>query len=217
MLNNQIIEDISILIVEDENELLEYLQEYLQIFFKNVFIARCGNEGYDVYLQKRPDIILSDINMPNLDGLMMAKKIKEIDKEQIILIMSAFDDKENLFSSIDIGIEKFITKPIDIEQLESALQKASQELEQRANQKKILDVKVCQDNNKALMSNPNRDLGQWILRDVLGLKEGELLTYEKLQLIGIDSIRLDKVDKMNFKINFVTSGSFEEYLDVYEE
>ena len=81
----------------------------------------------------------------------------------------------------------------------------------------ILDVKVCQDNSKALMSNPNKALGQWILRDVLGLKEEELLTYNKLQDIGIDAIRLDKIDEKNFKINFVSAGSFEEYLDLYEE
>jgi len=81
----------------------------------------------------------------------------------------------------------------------------------------VLDVKVCQDNGKALMSNPNKALGRWLLRDVLGLKEGELLTYKRLQTIGIDSIRIDKIDNKNFKINFVTSGSFEEYLDLYEE
>ncbi len=74
---------------------------------------------------------------------------------------------------------------------------------------KILDVKVCQNNSKAL--------GKWLLRDVLGLKEGELLTYTRLQIIGIDSIRLDKLDNENFKINFVSSGSFEEYLDSYEK
>jgi hypothetical protein len=66
------------------------------------------------------------------------------------------------------------------------------------------------------MSNPNKALGKWLLREVLKLKEGELLTYKKLELIGIDSIRIDKIDTQNFKINFVTSGSFEEYLESYE-
>ena len=80
----------------------------------------------------------------------------------------------------------------------------------------ILDVKVCQDNSKALMSNPNKALGKWLLRDVLGLNEGELLTYQRLQIIGIDSIRIDKIDNENFRVNFVSSGSFEEYLDSYE-
>ena len=80
-----------------------------------------------------------------------------------------------------------------------------------------LKVKVCSDNSKALMSNPNKALGKWLLRDVLGLKEEELLTYEKLETIGIDSIRLDKIDNENLKINFVSIGSFEKYLELYEE
>lgn len=80
----------------------------------------------------------------------------------------------------------------------------------------ILNVKVCQDNDKALMSNPNKALGQWLLRDILDLEEGELLTYTKLETIGIDSVRLDKIDNENFKINFVSLGSFEDYLEEYE-
>jgi hypothetical protein len=81
----------------------------------------------------------------------------------------------------------------------------------------ILDVKVCQDNSKALMSNPNKALGKWLLRDILKLKEGELLTYERLQILGIDSIRIDKMNDEDYQINFVSFGSFEEYLDLYEE
>ena len=79
-----------------------------------------------------------------------------------------------------------------------------------------LNTKVCQDNSKALMSNPNKELGEWILRDVLNLKEGELLTYNKLEKIGIDSVRIDKIDNQNYKINFVVLDSYEEYLNYYE-
>jgi len=78
---------------------------------------------------------------------------------------------------------------------------------------KILTSKVCQDNSKALMSNPNKALGKWLLRDVLHLKEGELLTYDMLRLIGIDSVRIDKIDNENYKINFVAIGSYEEFLE----
>jgi hypothetical protein len=74
---------------------------------------------------------------------------------------------------------------------------------------KILQSKVCQAGGKALMSYSNRELGEWILRDVLKLHEGELLTYEKLQLLGIDSVRLDKIDNENYEINFASNGSFE--------
>jgi hypothetical protein len=72
-------------------------------------------------------------------------------------------------------------------------------------------AKVCQDNGKALMSNPNKDLGKWLLRDVFKLKEREILTTEKLQEIGLDSVIIHKIDNNKFSINFKKIGSFEEF------
>lgn len=77
----------------------------------------------------------------------------------------------------------------------------------------VLQVKVCQSNSKALMSYSNRELGKWILRDVLSLAEGELLTYSKLEILGIDSVRIDKIDNTNYNINFASLGSYENYLE----
>lgn len=71
---------------------------------------------------------------------------------------------------------------------------------------------VCQEGGKALMSQSNRELGEWILRDVLKLKEGELLTYEKLQNIGVDSVRIDKISDSKFEINFAKIGSYERFI-----
>ncbi len=68
---------------------------------------------------------------------------------------------------------------------------------------------VCQAGRKALMSQSNRKLGKLILRDGLKLKEGELVTYEKLQLFGIDSVRIDKVGSLKYEINFAKNGSYE--------
>jgi hypothetical protein len=72
-----------------------------------------------------------------------------------------------------------------------------------------VETSVCQDGGKALMSKSNRKLGKLILRDGLKLKEGELVTYEKLQLFGIDSVRIDKVGSLKFEINFAKNGSYE--------
>lgn len=74
----------------------------------------------------------------------------------------------------------------------------------------IMQSKICQAGGKALMSYSNRELGKWILRDVLKLREGELLTFEKLQILGIDSVRIDKISASEFEINFVSLGSYEE-------
>lgn len=71
--------------------------------------------------------------------------------------------------------------------------------------------KVCQSNNKALMSDPNKDLGHWILREVLHLKEWELLTRTLLDELGIDSVRIYKEKDGTYSMEFAPSGSFEEF------
>lgn len=83
--------------------------------------------------------------------------------------------------------------------------------------RKILRASLCQDGSKALMSNPNLDLGKWLLRDVLNLKEGELLTYEKLQTIGLDSVVVYKIDNDHYDIDFAKIGSYENFLAENEE
>lgn len=75
----------------------------------------------------------------------------------------------------------------------------------------IMSVKVCQDNSKALMSNPNKALGKWLLRDVLNLKQGELLTDEKLKRIGLDSVVIYKENSNKYSINFSKTGKFREF------
>ncbi len=77
--------------------------------------------------------------------------------------------------------------------------------------KSKLSAKVCQDGGKALMSNPNLDLGKWILRQVMNLDEGELLTYEKLEDLGIDSVVIYKEDNSKYSINFTKLDSFEQF------
>jgi hypothetical protein len=76
----------------------------------------------------------------------------------------------------------------------------------------ILSAKVCQDNSKALMTNPNSALGKWLLRDILNLKEKELLTYDKLQTIGLDSVVVYRVDNEHYDIDFTPIGSYENFL-----
>ncbi len=74
-----------------------------------------------------------------------------------------------------------------------------------------LSTKICQDGDKALMSNPNKALGKWILRDVLALKKGKLLTYKMLQEMGIDSVIIKKTGKLKYEIDFREEGEFEKF------
>ncbi len=79
----------------------------------------------------------------------------------------------------------------------------------------MLESKVCQDGSKALMSKHNADLGRWLLRKVLNLKDKELLTYEKLQKIGLDSVVIERIDKKTYTIDFRPSETYEEFFEKF--
>lgn len=115
------IRDVSILLAEDEKELREMLQEYLQLFFSRVYAAASGDEAYDIYKQKKPNIILTDISMPRLDGLEMIGKIRESDKETRIIVMSAHSEQEKLLLAIKLHLESYLIKPIKTDKLKTTL------------------------------------------------------------------------------------------------
>jgi hypothetical protein len=74
-------------------------------------------------------------------------------------------------------------------------------------------AKVCQDNSKALMTDPNKAMSDWLLRKVLQLKEGELATIEKLDKLGFDSVIITKTDKLNFKIDIMKTNTYNEFIN----
>jgi DNA-binding response OmpR family regulator len=122
------IQDISLLVAEDEEELLVYLSEYLHLFFKKIYTATNGDEAYSIYQTKRPDIIVTDINMPSLDGLSLIEKIRENDKETKIIIMSAHSEEEKLLKAVELHLETYLIKPINVEKLKTVLFKSVEEL-----------------------------------------------------------------------------------------
>jgi hypothetical protein len=75
----------------------------------------------------------------------------------------------------------------------------------------IFSAKLCQENSKALMTNPNKALSDWLLRKVLQLKEGELATIEKLDKLGFDSVIITKADNQNFKIDIMKTNTYNEF------
>ena len=110
-------ETIKVLYVEDDEFAQKETKELLLNFFKDIDTAGDGLEGLEKFKSKRHDIVITDINMPKMDGLEMIKRIKEIDKRVPILIITAFNNFEYLVESIKVGVYGYILKPIDINQL----------------------------------------------------------------------------------------------------
>ena len=103
----------SILYVEDDIELVNILSLLLKSHFKHVYTAKDGEEGLKEYKKHLPDIVLSDFSMPNMNGIEMAKKIKDINKNQKIVLISAYNSAEIRSQAEEVGIDSFLNKPLD--------------------------------------------------------------------------------------------------------
>ena len=104
----------TILYIEDDISLQKNIKEILQHFFKKIYTADDGDEAYTLYIenQNKIDIIITDINMPNTDGITLSKAIREFDKKIPIVIVSAYTNTDYLLDSIDLNIISYITKPL---------------------------------------------------------------------------------------------------------
>ncbi len=129
---NEKISDVSVLIAEDEKQLLDTMVEYLQLFFEHVYTAKDGLTAYRTYESKKPNIIISDINMPHLDGLSMIEKIRKKDKETKIIITTAHSEKEKLMQAIELHLVKYLIKPVQSDLLKELLLSLVAELRQNS-------------------------------------------------------------------------------------
>lgn len=120
--------NINILFVEDNIETRESFSRYLKEIFKSVTTCSNGEEALVQYHQDPFDIIITDIEMPLLNGLELSKKIKRINNDQKIIILSAYSEVEHFLDFIRIGIDGYILKPINYEQLNLTLYKVIEQV-----------------------------------------------------------------------------------------
>ena len=119
-----LLKPITLLYIEDDQDIQKIYIDFIKTYVQTLHLANDGEEGYEAYLSYKPDIILLDINMPKLDGLSLAKKIREHDKKVKIIITTAYGEQENLLQAIELYLVKYILKPIEFSELKSALEKA---------------------------------------------------------------------------------------------
>ncbi|MEW9094776.1 MAG: Na-translocating system protein MpsC family protein [Clostridiaceae bacterium] len=120
---NKIMNNIKLLYVEDEEITRIINRKILKEFVGKLFIAEDGEEGLQLFIKHRPQIVISDLRMPNMNGLEMIKKIREIDQECGIIINTEVEDIEYILKSVDIGIDKYLVKPIEKEEMLESLYK----------------------------------------------------------------------------------------------
>ena len=115
--------------VEDDKTTQELIKEILVSSCKEVFVANNGKEGLALYKEKQPDIVLSDIAMPHMDGLEMGEEIKKLNPTQAIALFTAFNKASFLKRASELNISTYIMKPLDEEQFFNSLKYMALEIE----------------------------------------------------------------------------------------
>ncbi len=124
--------DLCVLLAEDHEPTRLGLEEVLQDLFKEVVVFPNGRDAYYAYLDRYDnapyDLIITDIQMPHMDGVTLTKKIKEKHPRQPIIVLSAYADKDYLIDLINIGISHFTPKPFDYESFLDTLYRISSKI-----------------------------------------------------------------------------------------
>jgi len=118
--------NIRILYVEDEESIQKQLTRFISRFCEEIYLASNGKEGLELYKEHRPDIIISDIRMPIMNGIDMVREIKQIAPKQMIVLISAHSESDYLFDAINMQVDGYILKPVDLSILEDKLNKLIQ-------------------------------------------------------------------------------------------
>ncbi|QSZ40772.1 response regulator [Sulfurimonas aquatica] len=138
----------SVLYVEDDELIRSQTASFLGRFFPDVVLAEDGAIGLAKYKERKFDIVITDINMPNMNGIELIVAIREISYEQIVLVTSAYNDSENLMKLINLNVMRFVHKPFNNKQFLYVIYKIAEELS-FTRENKELENKVLALSNRA--------------------------------------------------------------------
>lgn len=187
---------LTLLYAEDEEGIRKNIADSLSYYVKEVLEASNGQEAYEIYLEKKPDIILSDIHMPILNGIDFIKKVRENDKTIPVIMITAHTDKEYLFQAIELKMERYIVKPIELDELFKALKKSLDAIDFNNNIILGIDIDYSYDYDKKELKYKNEIIilnkKELSFFELLIKNQNRIVRYEELQTkVWIDDVMTD--------------------------
>ncbi|RLA79356.1 MAG: DNA-binding response regulator [Epsilonproteobacteria bacterium] len=182
---NNMLKNFTVLYVEDDEMVRKSAVEYLSRICKKVLQAKDGKEAISIWSEEKPDIIITDINMPRLNGLDMASYIRANDKEVQIIIATAHSDTQYLLRAVELQLVKYIIKPITKDKLITALEKSITLIEDKSKFNLALSStcsynayeKTIYENDKEIKLTKNETL----FLDLLAHHNSRIVKYEEIE------------------------------------
>ncbi len=186
-MNKELISKLSsftLLYVEDEEGIRKNITEILKHFFKDTFVAKNAKEAYNLYETKRPDLIITDIKMPNETGIELIKKIRKRDSKVRVIITSAYTDLEYMLEATELHLVKYIVKPITEQKLFEALEAFLKSYDNAIVYN--LEKGWLFDGSKSMIQSPKEEIKLTKKENKflkLLIKKNRIITYEEMENI----------------------------------
>jgi len=181
--------DFSVLLVDDEEAARTQVYNILILFFSTVYSAQDGEEAFEIYKDKKPDLIITDLTMPKMDGFGLIDFVRSINKNQKVIVMSAHTETDVIVKSIRSGVDGYILKPIDATQMFEAIEKTANlvKLEKdnysyQVNLEKMVDIQA----KKIVEQLVNDNLTKLPNKEKLYL-DFQTIDFDELMLLNIDN------------------------------
>lgn len=179
------LKNMTILYAEDEEGIRKNISDSLSYYVKEVYEAQNGSIAYDIYKEKSPDIILSDIHMPIMDGIEFVKKVRLENREIPVVMITAHTDKKYLLEAVELHMEKYIIKPVDIDVLFDVLEQCVSVLNMNRVVSLSVDSNYVYDYDKKELQYKNElvilNKKEMSFLEFLISNQSRVVTYEELQ------------------------------------
>jgi YesN/AraC family two-component response regulator len=231
--NNEMLKSLAknkkLLLVEDDQHVSEVLKNFLKNFFPLIKTAADGEEGWKMFRKEHFDLVISDIEMPKTNGVMLSKGIKAKAPEQAILITSAYTDEKYLVELINIGVDGFLKKPINIENLFNTVIRVLRQVQTRNEAIRVKfkaltqeitkkDIQITKSHHQIKMEETAKqqskvDIHEYLEKIKVEDPEGYNF-FEKQKELLMDTLNeiLDDYEVFAYK-NYEDSDSFERIID----
>ena len=209
--------NLTLLYVEDEHLIRKQAVEYLSRIYETVLEASNGEEALAIYKKHQPHIIISDIKMPKMNGLEMAKAIRQEDKKIPIIITTAYTQNEYLLIAVELQLIKYMVKPITSKKLEEALVLAHEYIEEKKKESVVsLSHTTYYDilNKTLIIENIIIKLthNEMLLLDLLTKNHQRVITYEEIEseIWAYEGMSMDSLRSLVRSLRKKLQGDFVE-------
>ncbi|QKJ21814.1 response regulator transcription factor [Poseidonibacter lekithochrous] len=204
---DEIINPYSILFVEDEELIRKNYVRYLKRYYETVYEASDGEQAYEIYKTKKPEILIVDINLPKMNGLELLSKIRESDHTTRAIVLTAHSDMNYLLKAAELKLTKYLIKPVDRIHLKEALHLVNMEIDKfEVKSKKIItfsndfswnyDYKELCFNNKIIEITPQEKK----ILELFFENTNKVLTYDSIILKVWNEYEFEKIDALKTTI-----------------